>query len=235
MAQSFNDSGQYLGEALSQESPAHSQGQRRVQILAENELGVNDGSLKYVFTTSEHFVFILQDPDQLLRNIAHSPQTLCCLILDFRTRSTVQHVQQGLRDQVERATNKESEKLIFNALVRDRTPHYPRTRLDELDNTVVYTDPQILKGDKPSTMSDVYSFGITLWQLLARVIPHNGNHLHIVIYQVVAKHMRPTTYSSLRETMSDYVALYEQCWQQDPHQRPCINVILRTSGNLYNE
>nr|CAD7257210.1 unnamed protein product [Timema shepardi] len=37
------------------------------------------------------------------------------------------------------------------------------------NNTVVYTDPQILKGDKPSTMSDVYSFGITLWQLLARV------------------------------------------------------------------
>nr|CAD7396845.1 unnamed protein product [Timema poppensis] len=66
------------------------------------------------------------------------------------------------------------------------------------ENTVVYTDPQILKGDKPSTMSDVYSFGITLWQLLARAIPHNGNHLHVVIYQISQVNVQPL-YSSLME------------------------------------
>jgi serine/threonine protein kinase len=51
-------------------------------------------------------------------------------------------------------------------------------------NTVVYTDPKILQGKLPSEKSDVYSLGITCWQLLSREVPYEGYTLHAIIYKV---------------------------------------------------
>jgi hypothetical protein len=53
-------------------------------------------------------------------------------------------------------------------------------------NTVVYTDPQILQGKLPSEKSDVYSLAITCWQLLSREVPYEGYTLHAIIYKVSA-------------------------------------------------
>lgn len=48
----------------------------------------------------------------------------------------------------------------------------------------MYTDPQILQGKLPSEKSDVYSLGITCWQLLSREVPYEGYTLHAIIYKV---------------------------------------------------
>lgn len=48
----------------------------------------------------------------------------------------------------------------------------------------MYTDPHILQGKLPSEKSDIYSFGITCWQLLSREIPYEGYTLHTIIYKV---------------------------------------------------
>jgi len=49
---------------------------------------------------------------------------------------------------------------------------------------VIYTDPQILLGKLPSEKSDIYSLGITSWQLLSREVPYEGYSLHTMIYKV---------------------------------------------------
>jgi len=49
---------------------------------------------------------------------------------------------------------------------------------------VIYTDPQILQGKVPSEKSDIYSLGITCWQLLSREVPYEGYTSHTIIYMV---------------------------------------------------
>ncbi|XP_021924598.1 serine/threonine-protein kinase mos isoform X2 [Zootermopsis nevadensis] len=53
-------------------------------------------------------------------------------------------------------------------------------------NTVMYTDPDILQGKLPSEKSDVYSLGITCWQLLSHEVPYQGYTLHEIIYKALA-------------------------------------------------
>ena len=48
----------------------------------------------------------------------------------------------------------------------------------------MYTDPHILQGKLPSEKSDIYSLGITCWQLLSREVPYEGYTLHTIIYKV---------------------------------------------------
>lgn len=48
----------------------------------------------------------------------------------------------------------------------------------------MYTDPDILQGKLPSEKSDVYSLGITCWQLLSHEVPYQGYTLHEIIYKV---------------------------------------------------
>ena len=50
--------------------------------------------------------------------------------------------------------------------------------------TVSYCSPEILQGDVPSTKSDVYSYGITLWQLEHNQIPFSDLDWPTVAYLV---------------------------------------------------
>lgn len=55
---------------------------------------------------------------------------------------------------------------------------------DDVVGTVVYAAPEVLKGSFPTPQSDVYSFGILLWQVETRSLPFAGEHPHVVIYKV---------------------------------------------------
>ncbi|XP_051910251.1 proto-oncogene serine/threonine-protein kinase mos [Hippocampus zosterae] len=62
--------------------------------------------------------------------------------------------------------------------------------LSRAGGTYTHTAPELLKGEEVSTKSDIFSFGITLWQLMTREQPYAGDRQH-VLYAVVAHHLRP--------------------------------------------
>uniref|UniRef100_T1JHS6 Protein kinase domain-containing protein n=1 Tax=Strigamia maritima TaxID=126957 RepID=T1JHS6_STRMM len=60
-----------------------------------------------------------------------------------------------------------------------------------LDGTIAYKAPELLRGFPPTLKADIYSAGITLWQLLTRKIPFADTAPHAIVYKVVAFEARP--------------------------------------------
>ncbi|XP_065569998.1 serine/threonine-protein kinase mos-like [Artemia franciscana] len=96
--------------------------------------------------------------------------------------------------------------------------------------TVAYCAPEIFRGLKPTDRSDVYSFGILLWQLKARKWPYQGVSKERIIYMVVAQSERPHNFTSFEEE-DTYFYLYKECIEASPLSRPTaskVNIVFKS-------
>ncbi|KAK7881473.1 hypothetical protein WMY93_029882 [Mugilogobius chulae] len=101
-------------------------------------------------------------------------------------------------------------------------------QLCHVGGTFTHRAPELLKGEPVSAKADVYSFSITLWQLLSREQPYTGDRQHI-IYSVVAHELRPSlcaaaVFSGARGQV--YKALLSRCWSALPQDRPTSEELL---------
>ena len=74
----------------------------------------------------------------------------------------------------------------------------PTGRGSLLTGTYAYRAPELLRGDAPDTKADIYSLGVTLWQMEARRPPYAGHEPHAVVFNVVAYNARPTVRKTVR-------------------------------------
>ena len=91
-----------------------------------------------------------------------------------------------------------------------------------LTGTFAYRAPELLRGEPPTFRADVYSYGITLWQMRSRETPYGCQNHHVVIFGVVAKGLRPPNPDPTDDDPFElsYKELYEQCWIACPLDRP---------------
>ncbi|KAM6900116.1 proto-oncogene serine/threonine-protein kinase mos [Xenentodon cancila] len=95
--------------------------------------------------------------------------------------------------------------------------------------TYTHRAPELLRGEVASPKADIFSFGITLWQLLTREPPYSGDRQH-VIYAVVAHSLRPSLQEHAvfrSEWGRDLSALLGHCWSSDSPCRPTATHLLR--------
>lgn len=106
-----------------------------------------------------------------------------------------------------------------------------------LTGTFAYRAPELLKGELPSTKADMYSLGICLWQMLTREQPYGLESHFVVIFGVVAHHLRPSL-ENLPPIASDdkssltYIGLMKALWQAYPIDRPSAQEVLQTMNNI---
>ena len=98
------------------------------------------------------------------------------------------------------------------------------TQRSYLTGTFAYRAPELLRGEAPSFKADIYSIGVTLWQMLSRENPYGSENQHVVIFGVVAYNLRPDSRNppdvdddAVEECYRD---LYRQCWEADFDNRP---------------
>lgn len=102
------------------------------------------------------------------------------------------------------------------------------THLSEIGGTFTHRAPELLKGEEVSPRVDVYSFGITMWQLLTREPPYDGDRQYI-LYAVVAYNLRPDItrdvfiQSSVGQACQNLIS---RCWDGDPKIRPTADQIM---------
>ena len=92
-----------------------------------------------------------------------------------------------------------------------------------------WMSPELLAGaagQLPTRMSDVYAFGITVWEVLARQEPYAGLHQLYSKTQVLAmvrnSALRPDIEGIERQ---DLVRLMQECWAEDPAARPTFEAL----------
>ncbi|XP_012886575.1 PREDICTED: proto-oncogene serine/threonine-protein kinase mos [Dipodomys ordii] len=112
--------------------------------------------------------------------------------------------------------------------------HGSRARPPPLGGTYTHRAPELLIGDPITPKADIYSFGITLWQMVTRDVPYSGDRQY-VLYSVVASNLRPSlaktvfTDSLLGQKLE---TLIRCCWEAEAQLRPRAGQLLVTLNLL---
>jgi len=89
--------------------------------------------------------------------------------------------------------------------------------------------PEVLSGQAYDEKVDVYSYGICLFELVARRIPYDGSGLEPVSIAVaVSKGRRPDAGVIPQDCPADLRFTMECCWAHRPSGRPGFDTILET-------
>jgi serine/threonine protein kinase len=98
---------------------------------------------------------------------------------------------------------------------------------------IPYMAPEIFNGQKYTKASDIYSFGMIMWEIMTGRRPFwNRNHDTDLIV-AIAVGLRPPIVTNAPE---GYIELMKECWHPDPKQRPeAINIYEKIKNIRENE
>lgn len=89
-----------------------------------------------------------------------------------------------------------------------------KTSTGEIFGSPLYMSPEQLKGEKVGPASDVYSLGVTFFQLLSGKLPFDGDNLASLAYEVI--HGKPKSIRSVRKGLpASSARIINQCLQKN--------------------
>lgn len=96
------------------------------------------------------------------------------------------------------------------------TPHRPGT-------TLKWAAPEVLKDRPARAKSDVYSYGVVVWEIISRQLPWQGVSPDGVYLKVVIHGKRPEKPPGAPPLLA---SLMEQCWLGSPEERFSFDEVL---------
>ncbi|XP_048831441.1 mitogen-activated protein kinase kinase kinase 9 [Brienomyrus brachyistius] len=98
-----------------------------------------------------------------------------------------------------------------------------RTTKMSAAGTYAWMAPEVIRSSTFSKGSDVWSYGVLLWELLTGEVPFRGIDGLAVAYGVAMNKLALPIPSTCPEP---FARLMEDCWNPDPHARPLFTSIL---------
>lgn len=88
--------------------------------------------------------------------------------------------------------------------------------------TMTYMPPELLGQSKISNKTDVYAFGLIMWELTTGEAPFGMVTVADIWRKVVIEHYRPPFASNVPPS---YVSLATRCWDNDAKLRPSFDEV----------
>ncbi|XP_038136095.1 proto-oncogene serine/threonine-protein kinase mos [Cyprinodon tularosa] len=112
-------------------------------------------------------------------------------------------------------------------LERERAPSSISPLLSHGCGTYSHRAPELLRGQPVTPKADIFSLGITMWQLLTREPPYTGDRQH-VLYAVVARDLRPSLSHAVFASAQGRrrAELLGRCWSAEVRRRPSAEELL---------
>ncbi|XP_008192286.2 mitogen-activated protein kinase kinase kinase 11 isoform X2 [Tribolium castaneum] len=107
---------------------------------------------------------------------------------------------------------------------------YKTTRMSQA-GTYAWMAPEVIKNSTFSRASDVWSYGVVLWELLTGETPYKGIDTLAVAYGVAVNKLTLPIPSTCPQPWRE---LMEKCWKSDPHLRPSFEQILFDLELIFN-
>uniref|UniRef100_A0A665VS42 Mitogen-activated protein kinase kinase kinase n=1 Tax=Echeneis naucrates TaxID=173247 RepID=A0A665VS42_ECHNA len=98
-----------------------------------------------------------------------------------------------------------------------------RTTKMSAAGTYAWMAPEVIRSSTFSKGSDVWSYGVLLWELLTGEVPFRGIDGLAVAYGVAMNKLALPIPSTCPEP---FARLMEDCWSPDPHARPQFTTVL---------
>lgn len=112
--------------------------------------------------------------------------------------------------------------------------------LCKLRGTYAYVAPEIYFGHQFTVKSDIYSFGIVLWELCTRSVKNYYEapyakykslvHDYQIIIQTSKKGLRPEIDEKIPASMAQVI---KKCWDPDPNKRPDTKDLVEYFEEIY--
>jgi serine/threonine protein kinase len=105
---------------------------------------------------------------------------------------------------------------------------------DNIENygIIPYMAPEIFQGQKYTKASDIYSFGMIMWEFMTARRPFwDRNHDTELIIDI-CDGLRPPIVTNAPE---GYIELMKECWRSDPNKRPQITDLYDKIYEIWNK
>ncbi|CAG8477241.1 8022_t:CDS:2 [Paraglomus occultum] len=99
---------------------------------------------------------------------------------------------------------------------------------DTVTGVVPYMAPEVLLGQPKSTASDIYAFGIVMWEFSSgkpAFFEYKDDDLSAFKQRIIKDNLRPEPVDG---TPDCYVNLMRHCWKANPEDRPTAEEVLYT-------
>ena len=88
---------------------------------------------------------------------------------------------------------------------------------DEIYGIISYMAPEILQGKEYTMASDIYSFGMIMWELMTCRMPFWDQNNYIELVIKICNNFRPQI---IKNTPKGYTELMQKCWDSNSSKRP---------------
>ena len=92
------------------------------------------------------------------------------------------------------------------------------TRVSSTLGTIAYMSPEQIEGSKVDQRSDIYSFGVVLYELLTGLVPFVGEHEAATLYSIVNE-LPPDIASLNSDANPDLAAIIQKTIEKNPNDR----------------